>query len=158
MKNIYVDEENNTLVCTKKFYKKAQYFGTKEYYELREALNATFIPGETKWKVVPRTITKNPEKNTYKNLTYKNMESYIETLESTEMIEAAKAAYKIARTRSKIQKSPYKWMVGWFTTNFEDYTKSDIFRTETTTGEKKNINVGKFAPMNSNTSITSLPN
>ena len=158
MKNIRIDKNNHKLVCTKKFYKKAQYFGTKEYYELREALHATADIDRNEWTVEPRSINKNPEKNTYKNLTYKNMESYIETLESTEMIEAAKAAYKIARTRSKIQKSPYKWMVGWFTTNFEDYTKSDIFRTETTTGEKKNINVGKFASMNNNTTISSLPN
>ena len=114
-KNIQI--ENDHYVATKKFLAKAKYFGTPEYNELRAAMADN--PG---FKVEARTIKKNPEKNTYKHLTYKNMENFILTVEPD-----AIRAYNLARQRSKIQASPYKWMVRWFNEQFPDYKDTDFF-------------------------------
>ena len=117
--NIKVELSNNTLVVTKKFFKNAQYFGTPEYDELRAALEAN--KGFT---VVVRKIKKNPEKESYKGLKYENMENFIITFEPTALRE-----YQLARKRSKIQASPYKWMVTWFITRFPNYKETNFFAT-----------------------------
>ena len=133
--------EDKKYVVTKKFYKKAQYFGTKEYYMLAEAKEK-----EPEFAIEVRKINKNPEKNTYKNLTYNNMESYIKDLNDS----SAYIAYENARKRSKIQKSPYKWMVKWFTINFADYTECDLFRKDT-------IANTEFADMTTSNTIAAAP-
>lgn len=111
-------EDNNHYVATKKFLANAKYFGTPEYYELRAAM-----ADHPDFKVEVRKINKNPEKNTYKNLSYKNMESFISNCEP-ELI----SEYNLARQRSKVQASPYKWMVKWFNLRFPDYKETDFFK------------------------------
>ena len=57
---------------TKAFAKNAVIFGTDEY-KLWKEYRKDFPDA----KMVTKTIKKNPEKKTYKNLTYKNMELFI---------------------------------------------------------------------------------
>ena len=67
---IYIDDTHAQV--TKAFEKQARIFGT-EQYNLWKAYRQDFPDA----KMVTKTIKKNPNKKTYKNLTYANMKIYI---------------------------------------------------------------------------------
>ncbi len=120
MKNsIRIDYATNSIIVPKSFLKKAQCFGTPEYKALKAAMaeNKGFV-------VVERTISKKAGKESYRNLTYKNMETYFNTQENSVVYFRE---YAIAKERSKIQASPYKYMLNWFVANFPNYKESDVF-------------------------------
>ena len=112
---------NNEIIASKTFLNKAQNFGTREY-EILKQVRQDYPNAQIKVK----KIKKNPEKESYKNLTYRNMEIYFKSLEGNEKATAL-AEYEIAKTRSKIQRSPYKFMVKWFTARFPEYKESTVF-------------------------------
>ena len=114
MKNleIKITNENNGMV-TKAFAKRAIIFGTPEYKAWKEFLNE--YPNA---KMVTKTIKKNPEKKSFLNLTYENMKGYIAEQENTE--ELIKEFEK-QLALSKIQTSPYRFVVAWFEQKFENY-------------------------------------
>ena len=72
-----------------------------------------------------KTIKKNPDKKTYKNLTYANMEKYIRTQSnSEELLEM----FKTERERADIQTNPYRAVLAWFLKVFPDYDNyKDVF-------------------------------
>lgn len=108
---IYVDE--NTARVTKAFMKRANIFGTDEFMRWRE-YKAMF----PKAKMVTKSIKKNPEKKTTRNMTYENMEEFLRTLSNGE--ELCKEL-EIIKKRSLVQKSPYHYVLDWFSEAVEEY-------------------------------------
>lgn len=112
MKNAYV---------TKSFMKNALVYGTDEYKLLKAFKNEN-----PDIEVSVRTIAKNPNKTTYKNLTYSNMISYIETLNnSKDLLEE----FEIVKSCSVIAKNKYRYILNWFqSTCFESVADFNEFR------------------------------
>ena len=114
MKNMKIEVINETTArVSKAFEKNAKIFGTPEYKLWREYLKE--FPNAT---MTTKTIKKNADKKTYRNMTYKNMELFIEAQENSE---ALMKEYKRERQMSKIQTSPYRAVLAWFCQKFEDY-------------------------------------
>ena len=112
-RNQIMFKNNNEAVVTKAFFKQAHIFGTDEYKLWREVLKDN--PNAT---MVTKTITKNPDKKTYKNLTYANMEKYIRTQSNCEEL---LEMFKIEKERANIQTNPYRAVLAWFLKEFPDY-------------------------------------
>ena len=112
MKNaITIDFENNTAIVTKSFYKAASIFGTEEYKLWKECREQN--PGIT---MESKTIKRNPNKRTYKNLTYDNMELFI-TETKPDLLDELKKQIKL----SKVQANRYRAVLAWFLTEFPKY-------------------------------------
>ncbi len=113
MKNQIMYLNDNEAMVTKAFAKNAVIFGTEEYKLWRE-----YRKDFPEAKMVTKNIKKNPNKKTFKNLTYKNMKAYIESLESSEVI---LKEYEVVMTRARIQTSPYHYVVSWFEERCKGY-------------------------------------
>ena len=113
---------------TKAFAKNAVIFGTDEY-KLWKEYRKDFPDA----KMVTKTIKKNPEKKTYKNLTYKNMELFIkvqpvEKDENDNVIDYMKE-FERQKLMAKVQANPYKSVLAWFLEKFKDYsTYKEFFK------------------------------
>lgn len=110
MKIVYVSD--NVARVTKAFAKNACIFGTEEFKCWREY--KAIYP---KAKMEVKTIKKNPDKKTRRNMTYANMEAFIGTLDNGKEL---LAQFTVIRQRSLIQKSPYQYVLDWFETTFEN--------------------------------------
>lgn len=80
MRNIIINEKNNTIIITKKFEKAAKRFGSDEYRELKE-VRADFPT----YKVITNKGTK---ANGNKGLTYDFMEKYIDAHDKDGFVKA----------------------------------------------------------------------
>ena len=110
---IVLNIEDNTATVTKDFMKKSCIFGTEEYKIMRQ-----FRAENPDIHVTTKTIKKNPNKNSYKNLTYENIVVFIKTQDNaSELLEA----FETAKARSGIQSSPYRAVLAWFLKTFPDY-------------------------------------
>lgn len=107
---------------TKAFEKKACIFGTDEFQEWR-AYKEMF----PKAKMVTKSIKKSETQKKRRNRTYKNMEAYIDTLVDEAIREAVKAEFEATKKRSKIQTSPYQYVLDWFEEKFEGYDSMESF-------------------------------
>ena len=113
---------------TKAFAKNAVIFGTSEYKLWKE-----YRKDFPNAKMVTKTIKKNPEKKTYKNLTYKNMELFIkvqpvEKDENDNTIDYMKE-FERQKLMAKVQANPYKSVLAWFLEKFKDYsTYKEFFK------------------------------
>lgn len=103
---------------TKAFEKKAIIFGTEEFKLWREY--KVVFPNA---KMVTKTIKKSETQKKRRNRTYENMEAYINTL----VDEAVKKEFETVKARSKIQTSPYQYVLDWFEKRFEGYNSLDAF-------------------------------
>ena len=113
MSNRKLVVNGNKVTVTKDFMKKASIFGTDEYKLWKEVL--ADIPNAT---MVTKKIKRNADKKTYKNLTYPNIEKFLELQEnSKELLEE----YELERKKSAIQASPYHYIQTWFISNFPNY-------------------------------------
>lgn len=114
MKNVIRTVSDTEAQVTKTFAKKAVIFGTDEY-KLWKAYREDF----PKASMVTKQIRKNPNKRVdTRNLTYKNMRMYIDTLDDRQQLfEEFEAELK----RSRVQSSSYRYMAAWFIHKFEDY-------------------------------------
>ncbi len=110
MKIVYVSDKEARV--TKAFAKNACIFGTEEFKLWRE-YKAIYSEAQ----MVVKTIKKNPNKKTRRNMTYANMEAFIGTLDSSEVL---LAQFAVIRQRSLIQKSPYQYVLDWFESSFAD--------------------------------------
>lgn len=110
MKIVYVSDKEAQV--TKAFAKNACIFGTEEFKLWRE-YKAIYSEAQ----MVVKTIKKNPNKKTRRNMTYANMEAFISTLNSSEVL---LAQFAVIRQRSLIQKSPYQYVLDWFESTFAD--------------------------------------
>lgn len=112
---VYVND--TTAQVTKAFQKNAAIFGTDEFKLWREYL--TYFPNA---KMTTKSIKKNTNKNTNKktrrNLTFANMVEYMKTQENSEDL---LAEFETMKSRSKIQASPYQYVLSWFEAKFEGY-------------------------------------
>ena len=113
----YIDD--TTAQVTKAFEKKACIFGTEEFKLWREY--KAMFPNA---KMVPKSINKNPNQKTRRNMTFKNMEEYIQTQPNAKELEEE---FKTIKKRSKIQKSPYQYVLSWFEAKFEGFNDLDQF-------------------------------
>lgn len=111
---------NATIVMTKKFYDAACRLNTPEYKELMAIRrdNPTY-------KMEVREIKKATNKNTYRNLTVKNMKLFIEmSMDSTRPLEDRLAEFESVQGLSKAQSSPYAYLKTWFLKIYgEEYNK-----------------------------------
>lgn len=114
-KNITIDD--TTAQVTKAFEKQARIFGTDEY-KLWKAYREDF-PGA---KMVTKSIKKNANKKTYKNLTYANMELFITETNSERLVELKKQI-----KLSKVQSNPYRAVLAWFLSQFPKYDEYKDF-------------------------------
>ena len=112
---IYIDD--TTAQVTKAFEKQARIFGTEEY-KVWKAYREDFPAA----KMVTKTIKKNPNKKSYKNLTYANMELFI-TEQNSELLVELKKQIKL----SKVQSNPYRAVLAWFLSEFPKYDEYKEF-------------------------------
>ncbi len=113
----YIDD--TTAQVTKAFEKKACIFGTEEFKLWRE-YKAMF----PKAQMVTKSINKNPNQKNRRNMTFKNMEEYIQTQPNAKELGEE---FKTIKKRSKIQKSPYQYVLSWFEAKFEGFNDLDQF-------------------------------
>ena len=118
MKNYEVDFIESKIIVSKKFYQAAKTLNTPEYKTLVQL--RTENPG---FAVELRTIQKKEGKKSYRNLTYKNMEEYIITLEGEES-ENLKEFNNVLKL-SKVQAGPYAYVKTWFLKKYGDVFKSE---------------------------------
>ncbi len=107
----YIDDK--TAQVTKAFQKNACIFGTDEFKMWREY--KAMFPNAV---MTTKTIKKNPNQKTRRNMTYKNMEAFIKTQSNAEKLDTE---FKTIKERSKIQASPYQYVLSWFEGKFEGY-------------------------------------
>ena len=104
---------DTTAQVTKAFEKKACIFGTDEFKMWREY--KAMFPDAV---MTTKDIKKNPNKKTRRNLTFANMVEYMKTQENSEDL---LAEFETMKSRSKIQASPYQYVLSWFEAKFEGY-------------------------------------
>lgn len=107
---------------TKAFEKKACIFGTEEFNLWREYKG--MFPNA---KMVTKKIKKSENQKKRRNRTYENMEEYIETLADEAIRKAVKAEFEATKKRSKIQTSPYQYVLDWFEEKFKGYDSMEAF-------------------------------
>lgn len=110
---------------TKAFEKKACIFGTEEFNLWRE-YKAMF----PKAQMITKTIKKSETQKKRRNRTYENMEAYIDTLVDEAVRKAVKAEFEATKKRSKIQTSPYQYVLEWFEKRFEGYDDLEQFMSQ----------------------------
>lgn len=120
-KNAIVCVDEKTALVTKTFQKNAVIFGTEEFKLWREYL--TYFPGA---KMTTKSIKKNPDKKTRRNLTFKNMVEYINTYPEEEAKKLMEE-YETIQKRSKVQASPYQYVLSWFEGKFKGYNDLEQF-------------------------------
>lgn len=119
IKNTIKVNDNNTVTVTKAFAKNARIYGTPEYKIWREIKleNPDFV-------MVTKSIKKNPDKKTNRNLTYENMRIFInEQKDAKELIIEFERQIRL----SKVQTSPYCAVLAWFKKTFENYDSYKAF-------------------------------
>ena len=131
MNVIIVDD--NTAVVSKKFMKNASIFGSPEFFKWREV--KAMYP---KAKMYTKSIKKNPDKETNRNMTYKNMAEYISTLDNAEKL---LAELELVVKRSKVQANPYRSVWAWFEQKFSDYDSYKEFFSKQGKEKKEKNNI-----------------
>lgn len=133
MEKFKVDFTSKTLTITKAFAEKAENPNSKEYKTLRR-----IIKDFPDFEVVRKTH-KTPSKyrtkggeiykcNQYKNLSYKNMERFMNALPEGESKTQVLEAYKFLRYKAGgVQTSTYKAVRDWFVEQFPYYRKDPLF-------------------------------
>ena len=108
---VYVND--TTAQVTKAFQKNAVIFGTEEFKMWRE-YKEIFKDAV----MTTKSIKKNPNQKNRRNLTFKNMVGFIQTQPNAkELMEE----YETIQKRSKVQASPYQYVLSWFEGKFEGY-------------------------------------
>ena len=76
--------------------------------------------------MITKTIKKNPEKKSYKNHSFENMEAFIRVQENgTELMKEFNRQKELA----KIQNNPYRAVLAWFLEKFKGYDSyKDYFK------------------------------
>lgn len=113
--------DNNEAQVSKTFAKNAKIYGSEEYRMWRE-----FKAENPEYVMVVKTIKKNPDKETNKNLTYENMKLYISVQDNAE---ALLIEFERELILSKVQSNPYRSVLAWFKKTFKDYDSyKDFFK------------------------------
>lgn len=106
-----VDTVNRQLVMDKAFAKNASIVGSREYEMLQQARN-----DYKDFTVIKRTIKKNPNKESYKGLTYDYMEDYIRTHENAENVKEMLNEFREMRLISQCHSKAFRYPIikKWF--------------------------------------------
>ena len=75
-------------------------------------------------KMTTKSIKKNPDRKTNRNLTYKNMENFLCTLPDAENLVKQ---FKVIKTRSCTQNYPYRFVLEWFEEKVSGYESYGSF-------------------------------
>jgi hypothetical protein len=103
-------------------------FGTDEY-KLWKAYREDF---PTAKMIARKSIKKNPNKKTTKNLTYDNMRAYIKEQDNAEVkLDELEKQIRI----SKIQSNPYRAVLAWFEQSFTGYDSYKAYFSKLVEGE-----------------------
>ena len=119
--NYFIDQLNGTIILTKRFYKAASVLNSPEYKELMQARrdNPTF-------SIVLREIKRKENKNSYRNLTYGNMRTFIENYEMDDDVRADRLKeFEKVMALSKVQSGPYAYVKAWFLKMYGDQYNSE---------------------------------
>ena len=136
-KNQIVVLENGNGLVTKAFEKQARIFGTAENIAWRE-----FVKVYPNAKMEIWTVKKNTQSDKYcKNLTYKNMREHIETFEKDKEEKKLMEEFETILIRSKVQVTPYKYVVNWFKATFPNYKEIQQSFEEKSEDTNKNIKI-----------------
>ena len=111
-KNTIKTLDNTTAQVSKTFAKRAVIFGTEEYKLWRE-----YKKDFPEAQMTTKSIKKNPDKKTNKNMTYENMKSFIKSLPNCEDLEKE---YERTKELAKVSPSPYRVVLTWFENKFKD--------------------------------------
>ena len=115
-RNAIITIDETTARVTKAFQRQARIFGTDEY-KMWKAYREDF-PGA---KMETKTIKRNTNKRTYRNLTYVNMGRYI-SVNAPQLLEE----FEREKDSAKAQENPYRAVLAWFLEkfpNYDDYKK-----------------------------------
>jgi hypothetical protein len=115
---IFVDEK--TARVTKAFAKNACIFGTEEFKLWREYLS--YYPNA---KMETKSIKKTENKKNRRNMTYVNMKEFISTQPNAKELAEE---FEVIKKRSKVQSSPYQYVLNWFEGKFEGYNDFEQFK------------------------------
>ena len=107
-----IDEAKMTVTVTKDFLMKAGQFGTPEFFEALEMKKEGYT-------LVERKIKKNPDKQTYAELTYDKMKSVIEGYWTDAEVRKAKLdEFEYIKRWAKTQTAAYAKVKSWFKKNY----------------------------------------
>ena len=106
MKKSIVFVSETEAQVTKAFQKQAYIFGTEAFKLWREYL--VIFPNA---KMITKSIKKNPDRKTNRNLTYKNMKKFLRTLPDSETL---LQEFETIKTRSCVKINPYRFTLEWF--------------------------------------------
>lgn len=113
MMNYNYDVLNNTLTVSEKFLKAAGKYNSPEYTVVKK-LRADNPAMEI--------VVAKKQKSVTKNLTFKQMEGFIE------VVDADKAPlFEKVKAISRVQPSPYHYVKTWFVRQFPNYTEQVVF-------------------------------
>ena len=122
MKKSIVYMSDDQAMVTKAFMKQAAIFGTEEFKLWRE-----YKKEFPKAQMVTKSIKKNPNQKNRRNKSFENMKLFINTQpDATNLLKELEAV----KQRSKIQTSPYQYVLDWFEAKFEGYDDLDAFMKE----------------------------
>lgn len=113
MKKYNLDHINHQIIVTKNFMKAAGVVGSADYNEMLRLRRE--MPD---YEIVERTIARNPNKQSYHNLSFERMEAFIIAKEGKES--NALAEYKHECELAKIHNSPYNRVKKWFLERYKD--------------------------------------
>lgn len=106
-----VDFVNKKIIGTKTSLNKAKHYGTPEYNELCELMEA-----HPRFRVVTKKVKKSTGKHTYKDLNYEFIENYISIQPGSEAIK--KEYENIKRIAIHYNFSAYSYTKSWFLQKF----------------------------------------
>ena len=116
MKHTYeVNHEQQEIVVTKAFLKKAGVIGSRAYDTLTKA--RADYPG---YEVVQREIAKSARSRAYGKLDYEHMREHIEAQEDENTRAAVLAEFEQVKALSKAQRAPYPFVKKWFLKKYAD--------------------------------------
>ena len=119
MKHKYeVDHEQQEIVVTRAFLRKAGVIGSEAYRLLTQARIEN-----PDYQVVQREIAKSAKSRAYGKLTYENMQEHIEAEKDEDTRAAVLAEFEHVKALSKAQRAPYLYVRKWFLKKYEnDFT------------------------------------
>lgn len=132
MGKIFVDHGKKTIFASKTFLKKARSSESEEYIELADVV--ALYRG---YCIKERHIKTKNNKQSYKGLTYRYMEKYIQCHNNPEIM---MAEYRQQRMVSESHKETYGEVKSWFLENYPEVTvfKTTDFQEENTLVESTN--------------------
>lgn len=123
----YIDDK--TAQVTKAFEKKACIFGTEEFNLWREYKK--IYPDA---KMITKSIKKSENQKKRRNRKFENMVEFIQTQPNAEEL---MAEYEYIQKRSKVQTSPYQYVLEWFEAKFKGYDDLEQFMNQKEEERKK---------------------